>query len=90
MKQKKKILFLTNIISPYMHDFFNNLAKYEEIDFTVAACTDIEPDRGWNLDYLNSADYKFIILKDVKLVKVPFQNRFFYIGGFSLLENIVL
>lgn len=88
MKEKKKILFLTNIISPYMHDFFENLAKFEEIDFTVAACAKNEPDRAWSLDYLNNAAYKYKILKDSRLVKYPFKNRFFYLGGLSLLEEL--
>jgi len=73
-----------------MHDFFENLAKYPEIDFTVAACAYREPDREWNIDYLKNASYKYKILEDTKLIKIPFQNRFFYLGGFSLIEDIIL
>lgn len=87
--QKQKVLFLTNILSPYMHEFFENLAQYKEIDFKVAACAENEPDRAWTLDYLNNAKYNYEILKDVLLVKIPLQNRVFYLGGLSLLKDIL-
>lgn len=87
--QKSKVLFLTNILSPYMHEFFENLAQYGEIEFKVVACVKNEPDRQWNTDYLNSASYNYEILKDVVLVKIPCQNRFFYLGGLSLLREVL-
>ncbi len=84
-----KILFLTNIISPYMHDLFSHLEKQcKKTDFKVAACAYTEPDREWSLDFLNSANYKFEIIKDAKLFRAPGKNRFFYIGGFSLIKEI--
>lgn len=83
-----KILFITNIISPYMHELFNHLKTYTAVDFTVAACAATEPDRAWRLDYLKSATYKFEILPDVKLLKAPGKNRFMYLGGISLLAKI--
>ncbi|MCK5177492.1 MAG: hypothetical protein KAQ92_07220, partial [Candidatus Aenigmarchaeota archaeon] len=86
-KNKRTLLIFTNIISPYMHEFFENLAKYNEIEFKVIACAKIEPDREWNLDYLNSATYDYEILKHTILIKIPFQNRVFYIGGFSLFKD---
>ena len=61
--EKLKILFITNSISPYMDAFFNTLSKYsKEVDFNVVACSYIEPDREWSLDFLKSANYKFEIL----------------------------
>jgi len=72
-----------------MHEFFENLAQYEEIDFKVAACVKNEPDRQWNLDYLNNASYNYEILKDTVLIKIPSQNRFIYLGGLSLLRDIL-
>ena len=87
--KKLNILFITNSISPYMDDFFNNFAKYsKEVDFKVVACSYIEPDREWSLDFLKSANYKFEILKDAKLFKTTKKNRFFYLGGFSLIKEI--
>ncbi|HSA06886.1 MAG TPA: glycosyltransferase family 4 protein [Candidatus Gastranaerophilales bacterium] len=89
MTNRKKVLFLTNILSPYMHEFFDHLTKYDEIDFKVAACIKNEPDRAWNTDYLNDAKYNYEIMRDTILVKIPFQNRFFYLGGLSLLRDII-
>ena len=87
--EKLKILFITNSISPYMDAFFNTLSKYsKEVDFNVVACSYIEPDREWSLDFLKSANYKFEILKDAKLFKTTKKNRFFYLGGFSLIKEI--
>jgi len=89
MKQRQKVLFLTNILSPYMHEFFETLAKYDEIEFTVASCRKSEPDRQWDLSYLNDASYNYLIIKDSILVKLPYQNRFVYIGGLSLVKELL-
>ena len=87
--KKLRILFITNIISPYMDDLFNYFSKYSnEVDFKVVACSYTEPDREWSLEYLKSTNYKFEILKDAKLIKGPGKNRFIYLGGFSLLKEI--
>ncbi|MDD3149874.1 MAG: glycosyltransferase family 4 protein [Candidatus Gastranaerophilales bacterium] len=88
MKKQKKILFLTNIISPYMNDFFNTLVDYSDIDFEVCACSKIEPDREWDISFLKNTKYKYSILKDIFMLKQPFRNRFAYIGGLSLLKKI--
>lgn len=90
MSQPKKILFLTNIISPYMHDFFNRLGEYKEIDFEVIALIDREPDREWDLDYLKRTNYNYKIIKDTIIVKDPTHNRFCYFGGISILKDIFL
>jgi len=87
--QKLKLLFITNIISPYMHDLFSHLTKYsDKADFKVAACAYTEPDREWNLDFLDSANYKFEIIPDARLFRGPGKTRFFYLGGWSLLKEI--
>lgn len=87
--EKLKILFLTNIISPYMHDLFCHLAEHcKKTDFKVAACAYTEPDREWGIDYLKSANYKYEVLKDARLFKAPGKNRFMYFGGLSLLKEI--
>jgi glycosyltransferase involved in cell wall biosynthesis len=83
-----KILFITNIISPYMHELFNHFSTYNEVEFMVAACAATEPDREWSLDYLKSAKYSYEILPDVKLLKAPGKTRYMYIGGTSLLKKI--
>lgn len=89
MGKQARVLFLTNIISPYMHDLFNNLANYQdEIDFQVYACADKEPDREWSMDFLEKAKYKFKIMRDVLLFKAPGKNRFVYFGGLSLIWEL--
>jgi len=85
MNKKKKILFFTNIISPYINDLFNHLSTFGEIDFTVKACAYNEPDRKWDLDFLKTSNYNYEIIKDVHMLKQPGKNRFIYIGGFSVI-----
>lgn len=87
--KRKKILFLTNVITPYMDDLFNNLAEYKEVDFEVAACAYKEPDREWDLKYLDAARYKYFVLKDSFLFQIPKQIRFVYFGGLSLLKRLI-
>ncbi len=87
--RKRKILLLTNIISPYINDLLNHLSKYEEIDFTVKACAYTEPDRKWRLDFLESSKYKYEIIKDSYMLKQPGKNRFIYIGGWSVISEIL-
>lgn len=86
---KKRVLLLTNIISPYMNDLFNHLSSYEEIDLTVKACSDREPDRKWSLDFLNTAKYRYEILRDVFMMKQPGKNRVVYLGGLSVIQEIL-
>lgn len=90
MNRRKKVLFLVNIISPHLHDFFENLAQFSGYDFTVAVCAYKEPGQMLDFSCLNSASYKYKILDDAKLVKVPFSSSFFYVGGYSLIEDIIL
>ncbi len=89
MEKRLKILFLTNILSPYMHEFFENLVQYKEIEFKVASCRESEPDRQWSLEYLKEASYDYKIIKDCMLIKIPFQNRFVYFGGLSLIKKLL-
>jgi len=87
--KKKKVLLLTNIISPYINDLFNHLSEYDEIDFTVKACAFTEPDRKWALDFLNTSRYNYEIIKDVCMLKQPGKNRFVYFGGWSVINEIL-
>ena len=87
--KKKKILLLTNIISPYINDLFNHLATYDEIDFVVKACAYTEPDRKWNLDFLKTSEYDYEIIKDTYMLKQPGKNRFVYFGGWSVILEIL-
>jgi len=87
--KKKKILLLTNIISPYISDLFNHLSQFSEIDLTVKACAYTEPDRKWQLDFLKSPQYKYEIIKDAYMLKQPGKNRFFYFGGWSVISEIL-
>jgi len=87
--KKKKILFLTNIISPYINDLFNHLSAYDEVDFVVKACAYSEPDRKWRLDFLKTSTYEYEILKDICLLKQPCKNRFIYLGGLSVVLEIL-
>ena len=76
---KKKVLFLTNAIPPYMHDLFNNLAGYDEIDFEVCALVDKEPNRKWSMDFLNNAAYKYQYFK-----------RYYVYSGFQSEKDIFI
>ncbi len=86
----KKVLFLTNIISPYMNDFFETLHLYkDEIDFEVIACAKTEPDRNWDISFFDNTKYKYIIPKDIWMFRFFNKNRFMYLGGFSIFKKIL-
>ena len=87
--KKKKVLFLTNIISPYINDLFNHLSIYDEIDFVVKACAYTEPDRKWSLDFLKTSEYEYEIIKDTCRLKQPGKNRVVYLGGWSVILEIL-
>ncbi len=60
-----KILYLTNIPSPYRVDFFNELGKYCEL--TVLYVRDKANDRDEKWEYDNNIRYKKILLRGLKI-----------------------
>ncbi len=56
-----KILFMTNVPSPYRVDFFNELGKYCDLTVTFEKTTSSERDKSW-LDY-QFQNFKGIFLK---------------------------
>ena len=61
-----KVLFLTNIPSPYRVDFFNELGKLCEL--TVLFEREKATDREW--DSNNNINYEAIYLKGIKKVLI--------------------
>lgn len=60
-----KILFLTNIPSPYRVDFFNELGK--QCDVTVAFEGKTATDRNENWKNRDSFNFKFVFLKGIRI-----------------------
>ena len=62
--KKKKILFITNIPSPYRIDFFNEFGKYTELTvvFEAKGASDQGIKFDWN--YENISNFKAIFLSD--------------------------
>lgn len=64
-KGKMKILFITNVPSPYRVDFFNELGKYCDLTVLFEKNTSDERDESWkNYTFKN---FKGIILNGKKL-----------------------
>lgn len=60
----KKVLFLTNIPSPYRVDFFNDLGKYVDLTVLFEIETSTERDESWgNYSFQN---FKGIVLKGIR------------------------
>ena len=62
-----KVLFLTNIPSPYTTDFFNDLGK--EVDLTVIYERENASDRGLDWSETTSLNFRKIILKGINVRK---------------------
>ena len=62
MKKQKKILFITNIPSPYRTEFFEELGKY--CDLTVLYERNSADDREWKC--VEKANYTFVFMKGIK------------------------
>lgn len=60
----KKLLFLTNIPSPYRVDFFNELGKYCDLTVTFEGATATDRDAQWKADRIKH--FKAVFLKGVR------------------------
>lgn len=60
----KKILFLTNIPSPYRVDFFNELGKYCDLTVTFEGASATDRDTQWKADRIKH--FKAIFLKGIR------------------------
>ena len=62
----KRILIITNIISPYRIPLFNVISKkldQEGMALRVLFLTNTEPDRDWNIEYENIAfDFRILLM----------------------------
>lgn len=93
-----RVLFLTNIPSPYRVDFFNELGKLCDLTVTFEGNSSKERDKNWKCDpakcfkavYLNgirtSAD-KFLSLKILKVLAKDWDA--IIIGGYSTPTSII-
>lgn len=93
-----RVLFLTNIPSPYRVDFFNELGKLCDLTVTFEGNNSKERDKNWKCDparcfkavYLNgiriSAD-KFLSLKILKILAKDWDT--IIIGGYSTPTSII-
>lgn len=68
---KTKLIFFTNIPTPYQLDFFDALS--EKFQLTVVFYALTESNRQWNID-LSTEKYEIIVLKDNWVAKL-FQSR---------------
>ena len=60
-----KVLFITNVPSPYRVDFFNELGKFCDLTVTFEKRTSDERDKSW-LQY-KFENFKGIFLKGISL-----------------------
>lgn len=75
----KKILLLTNILTPYRIYFYDLLSKNfkeENIDFKVIVTSKTEPNRNW---YYKDFERDYTILSDGKILKLP-NNIFIHLN----------
>ena len=93
-----KILFVTNIPSPYRVDFFNELGKY--CDLTIVYGGKTAKDRNENWKANNAINYREVYLKSIRVtnglffspcVIHEFKNKYDYIilGGWTSPTNIL-
>ncbi len=57
-----KILFITNIISPYRIPVFNHIAKTKNVDFKVVFLAETEKNRNWKI-YKEKVEFDYKVLK---------------------------
>ena len=60
---RKKLILITNIISPYSISLFNHLGKMEELDFKVIFLAETESNRRWRI-YKDEISFEYKILKN--------------------------
>jgi glycosyltransferase involved in cell wall biosynthesis len=63
---RKRVLYLTNIISPYRIPFLNYLSKSEGIDLEVLYVAEQEKSRQWK-PYTEEIEYSYQILKGLEI-----------------------
>lgn len=73
---RKRVLFLTNIYSPYRITFFNCLAKHREIELKVCYVAEQESNRRWKT-YKNEIQYSTLTLSGFHL---SLKNRTIHIN----------
>lgn len=61
-KKAKKLILITNIITPYRIPLFNLLSAYPEINLEVIFFAKNESNRKWNI-YLDDINFRYKILK---------------------------
>ncbi|WP_446786921.1 glycosyltransferase family 4 protein [Macellibacteroides fermentans] len=94
-----KVLFTTNLPSPYRLNFFNELSKH--VDLTVFFFYQKgEDNRPWNYNSKNY-QFKYKVLEEFKLKRIRFNPKlyseinkekfdFIIIGGYSLISEVLL
>lgn len=60
---RKKVAFLTDIISPYVIPRFNRLAEADQFDFDVFFLAETESNWLWKV-YKEKIKFNYIVLKD--------------------------
>jgi glycosyltransferase involved in cell wall biosynthesis len=75
----KKIVLLTNILTPYRIYFYDLLSIYfkeEDVEFRVIVTSKTEPNRNWNY---RDFEREYTILSDGKIIQLP-NNIFIHIN----------
>lgn len=61
----KRVLFLTNIPSPYRVDFFNELGKYVQLEVVYELASATDRDKKWQEEKANS--FMEVILQGIRI-----------------------
>ena len=87
-KIQLKVLFITNVPSPYRVEFFNELGKYLNLTVIFEKSTSDERDSSWN-NYAFE-NFEGIVLKGIKISRVMLPSCLDKITWYALLLSFPL